>query len=180
VTLARIEKVHKPSRSLYLSACDLVEGTPVLDIKPYVPMYDSVDDARVPLWIDETIYTRNIVEVRNNVYDQVKTLQASLKQYYNDADLFMKALIETIEADVRSKFQTKKRIQDCNYGQEVEVPFDNLLVRFLWKDERLFEITQVLIPPAGMAAAFNFAENAVEEVDLEGFIGDEQLDEEDT
>ena len=27
-------------RSLILGACDLVDGTPVFDIKPYIPSYD--------------------------------------------------------------------------------------------------------------------------------------------
>ena len=30
---------------------DAIDGTPVLDIKPYIPYYDSVPDARVPDWI---------------------------------------------------------------------------------------------------------------------------------
>lgn len=29
---------------------DVVDGTPVLDIKPYLPPYDSVPDARLPGW----------------------------------------------------------------------------------------------------------------------------------
>jgi tRNA-Thr(GGU) m(6)t(6)A37 methyltransferase TsaA len=32
---------------------DAVDGTPVLDIKPYIPFYDSVPDARVPAWIGQ-------------------------------------------------------------------------------------------------------------------------------
>lgn len=39
-------------RVLRLGPCDLVEGTPVFDIKPYVPAYDSFSDARAG-WIDE-------------------------------------------------------------------------------------------------------------------------------
>lgn len=30
---------------------DAFDGTPVLDIKPYIPYYDSVPDAQVPAWI---------------------------------------------------------------------------------------------------------------------------------
>ena len=75
------------------------------------------------------------------------------------------ALIETLEADVRSKFQTKKRIGDSSRGMECEVPFDNLLVRFLWVEERVFEITQVLVPPLEPAVVFDFAENEIEDVD---------------
>lgn len=37
---------------LRLGPCDLVDGTPVFDIKPYVPAYDSFPGARAG-WIDE-------------------------------------------------------------------------------------------------------------------------------
>lgn len=39
-------------RRLLLGACDLVEGTPVFDVKPYVPAYDSFPEAKAG-WIDE-------------------------------------------------------------------------------------------------------------------------------
>lgn len=29
---------------------DLVEGTPVLDVKPYIPFYDAVPKAKIPKW----------------------------------------------------------------------------------------------------------------------------------
>lgn len=37
ITLAKIEAVDMKSRMMHISGVDLVEGTPVLDIKPYVP-----------------------------------------------------------------------------------------------------------------------------------------------
>jgi tRNA-Thr(GGU) m(6)t(6)A37 methyltransferase TsaA len=30
---------------------DALDGTPVLDLKPYMPMFDRIDDARVPAWV---------------------------------------------------------------------------------------------------------------------------------
>ena len=39
-------------RKVILGPCDLVDGTPVLDIKPYIPAYDSFPDERAG-WIDE-------------------------------------------------------------------------------------------------------------------------------
>ncbi len=39
-------------RRLLLGPCDLVDGTPVFDIKPYVPAYDSFPDDAAG-WIDE-------------------------------------------------------------------------------------------------------------------------------
>lgn len=32
---------------------DAIDGTPVLDIKPYVPHFDRVDAAQVPAWVDQ-------------------------------------------------------------------------------------------------------------------------------
>lgn len=37
--------------TLHLSSVDLVHGTPVLDIKPYLPYADSVQGAAVPQWV---------------------------------------------------------------------------------------------------------------------------------
>lgn len=34
---------------------DAVDGTPVLDIKPYIPHFDSYPEATVPHWVDEHI-----------------------------------------------------------------------------------------------------------------------------
>jgi tRNA (Thr-GGU) A37 N-methylase len=31
---------------------DAIDGTPVLDIKPYFPAYDKVEGAIVPGWVD--------------------------------------------------------------------------------------------------------------------------------
>lgn len=47
VRLIGIEK-----RSLILGPCDLVEGTPVFDVKPYVPAYDAFHGSKAG-WIDE-------------------------------------------------------------------------------------------------------------------------------
>jgi tRNA-Thr(GGU) m(6)t(6)A37 methyltransferase TsaA len=40
-TLIRVEKI------------DAFQGTPVIDIKPYVPRLDAVPEAKVPGWIDK-------------------------------------------------------------------------------------------------------------------------------
>ncbi len=38
---------------LRVRGLDAIDGTPVLDIKPYLPHYDSISDARVPGWVAE-------------------------------------------------------------------------------------------------------------------------------
>lgn len=43
LTLARLEAVE--GDTLLLSGVDIIDGTPILDIKPYVPLYDSPTSA---------------------------------------------------------------------------------------------------------------------------------------
>jgi tRNA-Thr(GGU) m(6)t(6)A37 methyltransferase TsaA len=38
---------------LRVRGLDAIDGTPVLDIKPYLPFYDAVPDASVPGWVAE-------------------------------------------------------------------------------------------------------------------------------
>lgn len=38
-------------RSIVLGGADIVDGSPVLDIKPYVPFCDSLKDASAPSWV---------------------------------------------------------------------------------------------------------------------------------
>lgn len=51
VTAAKIERVE-PGK-LVVTGLDAIDGTPVLDLKPYAPVFDRVEDARVPEWFDE-------------------------------------------------------------------------------------------------------------------------------
>lgn len=46
LTVAKVEAVQ--DNMVLLSGVDLVDGTPVLDIKPYLPYCDSIEGARVP------------------------------------------------------------------------------------------------------------------------------------
>ena len=36
---------------LKVKGLDAIDGTPVLDIKPYIPGYDSVKRAKAPSWV---------------------------------------------------------------------------------------------------------------------------------
>jgi hypothetical protein len=60
------------------------------------------------------------------------------------SDYWITGLVETLEADVRSKFQTKRRMEDAKRGNVVEVPFDETIVKFLWKEDRLLEVLDVV------------------------------------
>ncbi len=48
VTVCELRKVE--GATLVVRGLDLVDGTPVLDVKPYFPDYDAVPKAKVPKW----------------------------------------------------------------------------------------------------------------------------------
>ncbi len=35
---------------------DVIDGTPILDIKPYTPQYDAIANAKVPDWVNKLEY----------------------------------------------------------------------------------------------------------------------------
>ena len=49
--LSMAQLVAVEGRSIVLGGADIVDGSPVLDIKPYVPFCDSLKDASAPSWV---------------------------------------------------------------------------------------------------------------------------------
>jgi len=50
--LTPVQLIKIDGRKLILGPCDLVDGTPVFDIKPYIPAYDAFPEAKAG-WIEE-------------------------------------------------------------------------------------------------------------------------------
>ncbi len=50
ITAVRILSVS--GNTVEVRGLDAIDGTPVLDLKPYYPQYDRKDDATVPEWVD--------------------------------------------------------------------------------------------------------------------------------
>ena len=48
VTVCRLRGIE--GSTLRVEGLDLVDGTPVLDVKPYIAVYDAVPDAKLPRW----------------------------------------------------------------------------------------------------------------------------------
>ena len=48
---AVVRLLQRRRNILKVQGLDAIDGTPVIDIKPYMPGYDSVTDAKVPPWI---------------------------------------------------------------------------------------------------------------------------------
>lgn len=148
-TLARIESVDKNKRCVFLSGCDLVHGTPIIDFKPYVPTYDAplpppASPCIVAPWIANTVDTRNTVIVDDNLRCKTNArFMKKMKLYKNDADGFWAGVIETLEVDVRSVQQTKVAMSYGDRGHPSVLQFDDAAVHYWWKEDRLLEIVDV-------------------------------------
>ena len=46
-----VKLLERRGNILKVTGLDAIDGTPVIDIKPYIPGYDSVLDTRVPPWV---------------------------------------------------------------------------------------------------------------------------------
>lgn len=52
LSVVSIDKIEK--NIIYISNVDVVDGTPLLDIKPYVPYLDKLDDEKLKLgWLED-------------------------------------------------------------------------------------------------------------------------------
>ena len=49
VTAVRL--LRRDKNRLVVEGLDAINGTPILDVKPYVPAFDAVEAARVPQWV---------------------------------------------------------------------------------------------------------------------------------
>jgi tRNA (adenine37-N6)-methyltransferase len=51
ISKTTVKLLGRRDNILKVEGLDAFDGTPVLDIKPYIPGYDSVSEARVPRWV---------------------------------------------------------------------------------------------------------------------------------
>ncbi|KAF3452845.1 hypothetical protein FNV43_RR03278 [Rhamnella rubrinervis] len=106
LTVAKVEAVK--GHMLQLSGVDLVDGTPVLDVKPYVPYCDSIQGANIPEWLT----VDNLLVVASVSFSEgfTSTLAdcweiAGKKSLYSSADEFQNLIRQVLSWDIRSVSQ---------------------------------------------------------------------------
>jgi tRNA-Thr(GGU) m(6)t(6)A37 methyltransferase TsaA len=52
IGLSIVELIRREDNVLYVANLDVVDGTPLLDIKPYVPQFDAANPTRLG-WLEE-------------------------------------------------------------------------------------------------------------------------------
>lgn len=56
IAISTVELVKRKGNVLTVKGLDIVNGTPILDIKPYTPQYDWVGKAKVPAWVSKLVF----------------------------------------------------------------------------------------------------------------------------
>ncbi len=52
VGVTAVKLLRRDGNRLVVQGLDAINGTPVVDVKPYVPQFDAVQSPRVPAWIN--------------------------------------------------------------------------------------------------------------------------------
>jgi tRNA-Thr(GGU) m(6)t(6)A37 methyltransferase TsaA len=135
LSLAKIERLDLEKGELLVSGLDLIDKTPVIDIKPYVPRYDSLPLAKIPDWIEEETsgFVFDNVEFSESAHRDLEDLIPKLQFYkISEASLVEQVLKEILSNELRSTFQKKKESETKESGGSTsyELRYDVLLLDY--------------------------------------------------
>ena len=102
ISVLRLENIHWDAPGgveVEFSGVDILDNTPILDIKPYLPYADSIPDAKAG-WASEPIQ-RTPVEFSKKALDQIQGLE-------NEFPKLKQMITEILELDPRPAFQKKQ------------------------------------------------------------------------
>lgn len=128
LTLVKLESVR--GDTVHMSGVDMVDGTPVLDIKPYLPMYDNPDTksisnfenelaenkhsetthtplVRVPQWIDKPEDNLRVI-FSSRAETQIMSIDFSQLQWLKSHSELRCAISDVLSTDPRSVYRKTK------------------------------------------------------------------------
>ncbi len=53
IAITTVKLKGRKGNKIKVKGLDILDGTPIIDIKPYWPQYDKVEDGRIPDWVNE-------------------------------------------------------------------------------------------------------------------------------
>jgi tRNA-Thr(GGU) m(6)t(6)A37 methyltransferase TsaA len=119
LSAVKIEKVE--ANAIYFSGVDLVDGTPILDLKPYLPSSDCLPQATAG-------WTTSRAERQITVIFSPKARQNLKERVGERADRFESAIRELLELDPRPVFYRGTALEPNPYTDVYGFRFDDLNV----------------------------------------------------
>jgi len=138
VGLSLVEIVRVNDKSLDVAGADLLDGSPVLDIKPYVPCAECLPNARAPDWvgldIDDWDGPLKIekVSVSEAGATAVSCTWESKKHnsLYHSAEEFLEFVKQALGRDLRSYHQRLKGESGATEDEEWRVTLDGIVISY--------------------------------------------------
>lgn len=56
IGVSTVKLIKIDNNKVVVQGLDIIDDTPILDIKPYTPQYDAAADAKVPDWVNKLDY----------------------------------------------------------------------------------------------------------------------------
>lgn len=137
LSLVKIEKVEK--NRVLVSGIDLVDGTPVLDVKPYLPEVECVPEATNG-WAGEV--QKKEITVKFDCVAEELLESLSLRQKF-DFDQTRKLIVETIQLDPRPVVYRGFEEEESPYRDTHAVRLNEIDVHFRFKSEDEAEVFEI-------------------------------------
>ena len=137
LSLVKIEQVEK--NRILVSGVDLVDGTPVLDVKPYLPEVESVPEAKNG-WAGEV--EKKPIQVSFNCTAEELLESYSLRLKF-DFDKYRKLIVETIQLDPRPVLYRGFEETESPYRDTHAVRLHQLDVHFRFQSEEQAEVFDI-------------------------------------
>ena len=100
LSLCRVVRLKKGA--LVVAGLDCLDGTPVIDIKPYLPIVESVPDATAPSWIYQGFDEDRVVTVRWGCDRRLPPASSANSLPEEQA---LRVIEQTLSRDIRSRNQ---------------------------------------------------------------------------
>ncbi|CAH0480264.1 unnamed protein product [Peronospora belbahrii] len=144
LSVVKIEAVY--DRCIEISGHDLVNGTPVLDVKPYVPA-DNVLDHIIPDWVaaDTDVIARPVEFMPEATVSLTELVNANLSSFYSNVVDLKTAIEQMLVLDIRSVHQGRGKATET---QQFQCRFDTVQIEFTTLDEciRVLSCTRYTTP----------------------------------
>ena len=145
LSVVKINKIE--GNRIYISGLDLVDGTPVLDIKPYIPSYDSIPNAIVPNWInDSVVRPLNKTIWSDDALNQIETLVKNKSfEYFESIEEIKQVITDIVKLDIRSSHQRNQAEINENDKQDYYFLLDTVKVHFTFDGNMSATVVDVFL-----------------------------------
>ena len=125
IGISAVELIEITPEGLLLGACDLLDGTAVLDVKPYIPEVDAFPDSKAG-WRDNIDKNKNIINWSDT---SVKQADFILKNGNFDLRNF-----SDVQLSYRPTDNTRKRVEKCNNSENYILHFRTWKITFSYDE----------------------------------------------